>query len=115
MAAALHPRHASWLSPHTACLVFRPDAMPLHHRALHRAAGTIAGILLALGLAALAPHGWTLIALAMTIGALVPALTDWSYTGHTAMATIIVLVLANPTAIGDPRESAARLVGTLLA
>ncbi|PNE40864.1 MULTISPECIES: FUSC family protein [Streptomyces] len=105
--------------PLTACLVFRLGAMPLRHRALHRATGTIAGILPAPGLAALAPHGWTLIALAMTVGALVPALTDWSYTGHTAMAmamaTVIVLILANPTAIGDTREITARLVDTLLA
>ncbi|MFC5720981.1 FUSC family protein [Streptomyces gamaensis] len=114
VAVVLHPRHSSWL-PLTACLVFRIDAVPLHRRALHRAAGTTAGVLLALGLTALAPHGWTLVVLALAVGALVPVLTDWSYAGHTAMATVIVLVLANPAAVGDTREITARLLDTVLA
>lgn len=114
VAVALHPRHASWL-PMTTCLVFRLDTMPLHRRALHRAAGTAAGVLIAATLAALAPHGGSLIVVAVVVGALVPALTDWSYAGHTSLATVIVLVLADPAAVAGPAETAARVGDTLLA
>lgn len=114
LAVVLHPRHSSWL-PLTACLVFRLDGMPLHRRAMHRAAGTFAGVLAAGILAALAPHGVALVMVAVVVGALVPRLTDWSYAGHTSLATVIVLVLANPAAVAGVAETTARVVDTLLA
>ncbi|WP_371655872.1 MULTISPECIES: FUSC family protein [unclassified Streptomyces] len=114
VAVVLHPAHASWL-PMTVCLVFRLDPMPLHHRALHRAAGTVVGVLLAVALSRLAPHGWVLLGVAVAVGALVPGITDWSYAGHTSLATVIVLVLTNPAAVADSADIAARLIDTLLA
>ncbi|WP_329403044.1 hypothetical protein [Streptomyces melanogenes] len=40
--------------------------MPLHHCALRRAAGTVVGVLLAVALSRLAPHGWVLLVVVLT-------------------------------------------------
>ncbi|MFJ8214962.1 FUSC family protein [Streptomyces sp. NPDC096033] len=113
LAAAFHPEHASWLLMTTA-LVFRIDDVSVFHRVTHRAVGTIGGVLAATVLVRL-PPGWATLTIALVVGALLPGLTDRAYALHAALVSVIVLVLATPTAPSGPDSIAARLVDTLIA
>ncbi|MEU1285049.1 FUSC family protein [Kitasatospora sp. NPDC005856] len=113
VAALLRPEHAFWL-PLTAALAFRPADPSVVRRVADRVLGTVVGVLAA---ALLAPHlsGWALVVLALLIGALLPGATDLSYILHTALASVIVLVLAVPGPPSDGTVITARLTDTLIA
>ncbi|MEV0190040.1 FUSC family protein [Kitasatospora purpeofusca] len=113
LAELLRPEHAFWL-PLTAALAFRPADPSVLRRVGDRVAGTVLGVLGA-ALAARTLSGWTLVLLAVLVGAVLPGATDRSYALHTALASVVVLVLAVPGPPSDGRVIAARLVDTLLA
>ncbi|MFJ9693124.1 FUSC family protein [Kitasatospora sp. NPDC101183] len=113
LAEVLRPEHAFWL-PLTAALAFRPADASVLRRVGDRVAGTVLGVLAA-ALAAQALSGWALMALAVLVGAVFPGATDRSYALHTALASVIVLVLAVPGPPSDGTVITARLTDTLLA
>ncbi|MBH1937955.1 FUSC family protein [Streptomyces sp. AV19] len=112
-AALLHPDHSAWL-PLTAALVFRLEDDSVVPRTMHRAVGTVIGVLAAAVLVQL-PAGWALLLLALLVGAVLPGATDKAYALHTALVSVIVLVLAHPTTRTAPATIAERLVDTLIA
>ncbi|MFJ9606379.1 FUSC family protein [Kitasatospora sp. NPDC101176] len=113
LAEVLRPEHAFWL-PLTAALAFRPADASVLRRVGDRVAGTVLGVLAAV-IAAHALSGWALVALAALVGAVFPGATDRSYALHTALASVIVLVLAVPGPPSEGRVITARLTDTLIA
>ncbi|MFJ8435524.1 FUSC family protein [Kitasatospora sp. NPDC094019] len=113
LAESLRPEHAFWL-PLTAALAFRPADASVLRRVGGRVAGTVLGVLAAAA-AAHTLSGWTAVLLAVLVGAVFPGATDRSYVLHTALASVVVLVLAVPGPPSDGTVITARLVDTLLA
>ncbi|MGW1077530.1 FUSC family protein [Streptomyces sp. NPDC002537] len=110
VAALLHPGHAAWL-PLTTALVFRLEDDSVVARVLHRAAGTAVGVLVVAGLVHYR-EDWTMTALALVVGAVLPGATDKAYALHTALVSVIMLILAHPdTPTGEP-DITARLTDT---
>ncbi|MER7766764.1 FUSC family protein [Kitasatospora sp. NPDC096140] len=113
LAEVLRPDHAFWL-PLTAALAFRPADASVLRRVGDRVAGTVLGVPAA-AVAAQFLSGWALVLLAALVGALLPGATDLSYALHTALASVVVLVLAVPGLPSGGAVLTARLTDTLLA
>jgi uncharacterized membrane protein YccC len=112
-AAALHGPRDYWL-PMTVAFVYKPDFGPVFRRALHRCAGTVAGVAV-IGALTLAT-GDTLVSIAAVagFGALMAAGVRHHYAVATTGLTAAVFVMLD--LLGDHRELyGPRIVDTALA
>ncbi|MDX3098476.1 FUSC family protein [Streptomyces sp. ME19-03-3] len=112
VALALRADHWYWL-PLTAAFLVKPDIGPLFSRVVNRFFGTVLGVLVFAGLAAVLSGGlwWTAVC-ACAAGALLPFAAR-----HYALQTtaVTIMVLAFVWAGGDTQAAAARLADTAIA
>ncbi|MET3985673.1 FUSC family protein [Streptomyces sp. PvR034] len=105
--------HAGW-SVLTVALVIRPDLGTVPARLVLRAGGTVAGVLVGLGVLAWVPNGWGRIAVLVALTALLQAYARRSYAIQTLLLTPIMVLLADPLGLGGAGVPEARLWATLL-
>ncbi|MFJ7206643.1 FUSC family protein [Streptomyces sp. NPDC098789] len=105
--------HAGWLVL-TVALVIRPDLGTVPARLVLRAGGTVAGVLVGLGVLAWVPNGWGRIAVLVALTALLQAYARRSYAIQTLLLTPIMVLLADPLGLGGTGVPEARLWATLL-
>ncbi|GHD97029.1 FUSC family protein [Streptomyces naganishii] len=112
-AEALHGPRGYWL-PMTVAFVYKPDFGPVFRRALHRCAGTVAGVA-AIGSVVLLTTGtYALIAAVAAFGALMAVGVRRHYALATTGLTAVVFVLLD--LLGDHRPLyGARILDTALA
>ncbi|WP_406838096.1 FUSC family protein [Streptomyces sp. AHU1] len=79
----------------TITFVMKPDYGSVFSRALLRALGTVAGLVVAAALLTVVPRGWWDVPVLMVLGALVPALTPRGYGYQTAAITPVILLLSD--------------------
>ncbi|MFE1289507.1 FUSC family protein [Streptomyces sp. NPDC058751] len=79
----------------TITFVMKPDYGSVFSRALLRALGTVAGLVVAAAVLALVPRGWWDVPVLMVLGALIPALTPRGYGYQTAAITPVILLLSD--------------------
>jgi uncharacterized membrane protein YccC len=79
----------------TITFVMKPDFGSVFSRALLRALGTVAGLLIAAVVLAEVPHGWWDVAVMFVLAPLIPALTPRGYGYQTAAITPVILLLSD--------------------
>ncbi|PKT69513.1 hypothetical protein CW362_29345 [Streptomyces populi] len=79
----------------TITFVMKPDYGSVFSRALLRALGTVAGLVVAAAVLTVVPRGWWDVPVLMVLGALVPALTPRGYGYQTAAITPVILLLSD--------------------
>ncbi|MFD8718663.1 FUSC family protein [Streptomyces sp. NPDC059629] len=79
----------------TITFVLKPDFGSVFSRALLRALGTVAGLLVAAAVLALVPLGWWDVAVLLVLAPLIPALTPRGYGFQTAAITPVILLLSD--------------------
>ncbi|MFD5542901.1 FUSC family protein, partial [Streptomyces sp. NPDC127079] len=79
----------------TITFVLKPDFGSVFSRALLRALGTVAGLVVAATVLALVPRGWWDVPVMMVLAPLVPALTPRGYGFQTAAITPVILLLSD--------------------
>ncbi|MEW2305214.1 FUSC family protein [Streptomyces sp. NPDC006655] len=79
----------------TITFVLKPDFGSVFSRALLRALGTVAGLVVAATVLALVPRGWWDVPVMMVLAPLIPALTPRGYGFQTAAITPVILLLSD--------------------
>ncbi|MEV6019550.1 MULTISPECIES: FUSC family protein [unclassified Streptomyces] len=79
----------------TITFVMKPDYGSVFSRALLRALGTVAGLVIAAAVFTVVPRGWWDVPALMVLGALIPALTPRGYGYQTAAITPVILLLSD--------------------
>ncbi|MEV8031090.1 FUSC family protein [Streptomyces sp. NPDC086182] len=79
----------------TITFVMKPDYGSVFSRALLRALGTVAGLVVAAAVLTVVPRGWWDVPVLMLLGALIPALTPRGYGYQTAAITPVILLLSD--------------------
>jgi uncharacterized membrane protein YccC len=79
----------------TITFVMKPDYGSVFSRALLRALGTVAGLVVAAAVLTVVPRGWWDVPVIMLLGALIPALTPRGYGYQTAAITPVILLLSD--------------------
>ncbi|MEU1195821.1 FUSC family protein [Streptomyces sp. NPDC005813] len=79
----------------TITFVMKPDFGSVFSRALLRALGTVAGLVVAAAVLMVVPRGWWDVAVMMLLAPLVPALTPRGYGYQTAAITPVILLLSD--------------------
>ncbi|PBC62333.1 hypothetical protein BKI49_18950 [Streptomyces sp. Tue6028] len=79
----------------TITFVMKPDFGSVFSRALLRALGTVAGLVVAAAVLTVVPRGWWDVAVMMLLAPLVPALTPRGYGYQTAAITPVILLLSD--------------------
>ncbi|MFF3886811.1 FUSC family protein [Streptomyces sp. NPDC001914] len=79
----------------TITFVMKPDYGSVFSRALLRALGTVAGLVVAATVLTLVPRGWWDVPVLMVLGVLIPALTPRGYGYQTAAITPVILLLSD--------------------
>ncbi|MFG2886448.1 FUSC family protein [Streptomyces sp. NPDC048297] len=92
---SLFPVPRSYWVALTITFVLKPDFGSVFSRALLRALGTVAGLVLAAAVLAEVPGGWWIVPTLMVLGALIPALTPRGYGFQTAAITPVILLLSD--------------------
>ncbi|MFJ3220204.1 FUSC family protein [Kitasatospora sp. NPDC086801] len=83
-----------WVSL-TVTFVMKPDFGSVFSRAVLRALGTAAGLLIAAPVLAEVPHGWWDVPVMAALAALIPALSAKGYAFQTAAITPVILLLSD--------------------
>ncbi|KJS52749.1 membrane protein [Streptomyces rubellomurinus subsp. indigoferus] len=83
-----------WVSL-TVTFVLKPDFGSVFSRAVLRALGTAAGLLLAVPVLAEVPHGWWDVPVMAALATLIPALSAKGYAFQTAAITPVILLLSD--------------------
>ncbi|GAA3300236.1 FUSC family protein [Streptomyces cinereospinus] len=79
----------------TITFVLKPDFGSVFSRALLRALGTVAGLVVAAGVLAEVPRGWWDVLVLLLLAPLIPALTPRGYGYQTAAITPVILLLSD--------------------
>ncbi|MGW7446444.1 FUSC family protein [Kitasatospora sp. NPDC054795] len=79
----------------TVTFVMKPDFGSVFSRAVLRALGTAAGLLIAVPVLAEVPHGWWDVPVMAALAALIPALSAKGYAFQTAAITPVILLLSD--------------------
>ncbi|MER7837333.1 FUSC family protein [Streptomyces sp. NPDC096040] len=79
----------------TITFVLKPDFGSVFSRALLRAVGTVAGLVVAATVLTLVPRGWWDVPVMMILAPLIPALTPRGYGFQTAAVTPVILLLSD--------------------
>lgn len=79
----------------TVTFVLKPDFGSVFSRAVLRALGTAAGLVVAAGVLAAVPRGWWDVLVLLVLGALIPALSVKGYAFQTATITPVILLLSD--------------------
>lgn len=79
----------------TVTFVLKPDFGSVFSRAVLRALGTAAGLVVAAAVLAEVPHGWWDVPVMMLLAPLIPALTTRGYGYQTAAITPVILLLSD--------------------
>ncbi|MBN0043426.1 FUSC family protein [Streptomyces actuosus] len=79
----------------TITFVLKPDFGSVFSRALLRALGTVAGLVVAAAVLAEVPRGWWDVAVMLVLAPLIPALTPRGYGYQTAAITPVILLLSD--------------------
>ncbi|MGW2701471.1 FUSC family protein [Streptomyces sp. NPDC001340] len=79
----------------TITFVLKPDFGSVFSRALLRALGTVAGLVIAAAVLAEVPPGWWDVPVMLVLAPLIPALTPRGYGYQTAAITPVILLLSN--------------------
>ncbi|MCG7204342.1 FUSC family protein [Streptomyces arenae] len=79
----------------TITFVLKPDFGSVFSRALLRALGTVAGLVVAATVLTLVPRGWWDVPVMMVLAPLIPALTPRGYGFQTAAITPVILLLSD--------------------
>ncbi|MFF4040918.1 FUSC family protein [Streptomyces sp. NPDC001816] len=79
----------------TITFVLKPDFGSVFSRALLRALGTVAGLVIAAAVLAEVPPGWWDVPVMLVLAPLIPALTPRGYGYQTAVITPVILLLSN--------------------
>ncbi|MEU9284477.1 FUSC family protein [Streptomyces sp. NPDC048275] len=79
----------------TITFVMKPDFGSVFSRALLRAVGTVAGLVVAAGVLALVPLGWWDVPVLFVLAPLIPVLTPRGYGHQTAAVTPVILLLSD--------------------
>ncbi|MFJ3777990.1 FUSC family protein [Streptomyces sp. NPDC090075] len=79
----------------TITFVLKPDFGSVFSRALLRALGTVAGLVLAATVLTVVPRGWWDVPVMMVLAPLIPALTPRGYGFQTAVITPVILLLSD--------------------
>ncbi|MET9965254.1 FUSC family protein [Streptomyces sp. NPDC006356] len=79
----------------TITFVLKPDFGSVFSRALLRALGTVAGLVIAAAVLAEVPRGWWDVPVLLLLAPLVPALTPRGYSYQTAAITPVILLLSD--------------------
>ncbi|MEU5000204.1 FUSC family protein [Streptomyces sp. NPDC021622] len=79
----------------TVTFVLKPDFGSVFSRAVLRALGTVAGLVVAAAVLAEVPRGWWDVPVMMVLAALIPALTPRGYGYQTAAITPVILLLSD--------------------
>ncbi|MFF4347283.1 FUSC family protein [Streptomyces sp. NPDC001530] len=79
----------------TITFVMKPDFGSVFSRALLRALGTVAGLVVAAGVLAVVPRGWWDVPVLLVLAPLIPALTPRGYGYQTAAITPVILLLSD--------------------
>ncbi|MFE0251425.1 FUSC family protein [Streptomyces sp. NPDC059010] len=79
----------------TITFVLKPDFGSVFSRALLRALGTVAGLVIAAAVLAQVPRGWADVPTLMLLAPLIPALTPRGYGYQTAAITPVILLLSD--------------------
>ena len=79
----------------TITFVLKPDFGSVFSRALLRALGTVAGLVLAATVLTVVPRGWWDVPVMMVLAPLIPALTPRGYGFQTAAITPVILLLSD--------------------
>jgi uncharacterized membrane protein YccC len=79
----------------TITFVLKPDFGSVFSRALLRALGTVAGLVIAAAVLAEVPRGWWDVPVMMVLASLIPALTPRGYGYQTAAITPVILLLSD--------------------
>ncbi|MFJ9443741.1 FUSC family protein [Kitasatospora sp. NPDC101235] len=79
----------------TVTFVMKPDFGSVFSRAVLRALGTAAGLLIAMPVLAEVPHGWWDVPVMAVLAALIPALSAKGYAFQTAAITPVILLLSD--------------------
>lgn len=79
----------------TITFVMKPDFGSVFSRALLRALGTVAGLVVAAGVLAVVPLGWWDVPVMIVLAPLIPALTPRGYGYQTAAVTPVILLLSD--------------------
>ncbi|MFD5631303.1 FUSC family protein [Streptomyces sp. NPDC127072] len=92
----------------TITFVMKPDFGSVFSRALLRALGTVAGLVVAAGILAVVPLGWWDVPVMFLLAPLIPALTPRGYGYQTAAVTPVILLVSDilnhqGTALIQPR------------
>ncbi|MEW2294217.1 FUSC family protein [Streptomyces sp. NPDC006743] len=112
-AGLLHGPRGYWL-PMTVAFVYKPDFGPVLRRALHRCAGTVAGVAAIGAVTLLTSDTYVLIGAVAAFGALMAVGVRHHYALATTALTAVVLVLVD--LLGDHRALySARILDTALA
>ncbi|NWF26904.1 FUSC family protein [Streptomyces sp. PKU-EA00015] len=79
----------------TVTFVLKPDFGSVFSRAVLRALGTAAGLLVAAAVLAAVPRGWADVPVMMVLAALIPAISAKGYAFQTAAITPVILMLSD--------------------
>ncbi|MFE9836220.1 FUSC family protein [Streptomyces sp. NPDC005551] len=79
----------------TITFVMKPDFGSVFSRALLRALGTVAGLVVSVVVLAVVPRGWWDVAVLLLLAPLIPALTPRGYGYQTAAITPVILLLSD--------------------
>ncbi|GGN65682.1 membrane protein [Streptomyces albiflavescens] len=79
----------------TITFVMKPDFGSVFSRALLRALGTVAGLVVAAGVLTVVPRGWWDVPVLLVLGPLIPAFTPRGYGYQTAAITPVILLLSD--------------------
>ncbi|MFF1447740.1 FUSC family protein [Streptomyces sp. NPDC058274] len=79
----------------TITFVLKPDFGSVFSRALLRALGTVAGLVVAVGVLAVVPRGWWDVPVILLLAPLIPAFTPRGYGYQTAAITPVILLLSD--------------------
>ncbi|MBV2356016.1 FUSC family protein [Streptomyces sp. J2-1] len=79
----------------TVTFVLKPDFGSVFSRALLRALGTVAGVVISAAVLAAVPPGWWTVLVVFALALLIPVLTPRGYAYQTAVITPIILVLSD--------------------
>ncbi|MFI5549197.1 FUSC family protein [Streptomyces sp. NPDC051738] len=98
----------------TITFVLKPDFGSVFSRALLRAMGTVAGLVIAAAVLAQVPRGWADVPTLMLLAPLIPALTPRGYGYQTAAITPVILLLSDVLNRAGTALLLPRLVDSLL-
>ncbi|MET3598776.1 FUSC family protein [Martelella mangrovi] len=111
--------HSYWL-PMTVAIVLKPDFGSVFLRAIHRSLGTLAGVAIALAIAALVPKGIAFVPVIMLLCAVIPFAGLRSYAVMVTFLTPVILLMidlvsSGPVASYDIQRLADTLAGSAIA